>query len=159
MFLAATIDGQPERPTLGPLVADHEDTADRLDVSVRTLFAMRKRGELRTVTFGRITRIPLGEIARLLSPVDEPVDGPSAAPKEKTPAISAPYLLILADGEPAAPLFVTVRRCNATPRKSKGIELSPFAPVLPNSPQSAHVVRADRDGSTISDGAMSGISA
>jgi len=60
-----------------------QEAADRLGVSVRTLFDLRRRGEIRTVTFGRITVVPLTEIARVLTPVDGPVDVTGSSDEKK----------------------------------------------------------------------------
>jgi len=69
-----------------------DDAADRLGISVRKLYEMRRAGEIRTVQFGRLPVIPMSEIARLLNPVDGPVDGliqNSAEKIELFPKLSA----------------------------------------------------------------------
>jgi excisionase family DNA binding protein len=69
-----------------------EEAADRLGISVRKLYDMRQAGQIRTVQFGRMPVIPMSEIARLLNPVDGPVDGfrqNSAEKIELFPKLSA----------------------------------------------------------------------
>ncbi|MEM9665494.1 MAG: helix-turn-helix domain-containing protein [Bacteroidota bacterium] len=44
-----------------------EEACDRLCISPRTLYGMRKEGQIRTVMIGNSPRIPLSEIQRLLA--------------------------------------------------------------------------------------------
>jgi hypothetical protein len=56
----------PQRSEESPLAFSRRQTAQKLNISIRTVDNMRARGELRAVHYGGRTMIPEVEISRLL---------------------------------------------------------------------------------------------